>query len=434
MKLKSDNKIYTREDWKHSFTEDIPEMSEVTEDIFYEMYEVLPPITYPKGFQVSEPIELGTYMSFATVDGRYFYLGVFPADSSIFAEKVGQVLAKFFPDEGEKGSHSDRNMKSAQEEVIIDISHTAWVDSMVDGYLESPERFEEDFGYPLPTRDSSDLASLVASSKQLITDYQYFVDGRLEYLKKYIKDLKWRACEIDMGGFTELYTTDDDSTAFSWDEVEPALMDSNLLRVSREEDTLYFAGHWGNAMQRHVAVYVYKFDLIPETVTFLEDLLSDEEQLISLLDEYDTLGELQDLFIERRTNSSDWAEGELYNTCDIDLYYSLSSAADKKDLEDFKEGLNKWLKSLKKASKSSTLGEVVQFDTNSFSDVLRKQKEFAEGKKQEDQKGASDEWAVQETYYYDDNSHFHITRFQNPKLDNAGKEWKVTMKYPPKIS
>lgn len=85
------NEVYTREQWHRDGTFSAKEGQEVEEYIYWEMYDVLPPLRLPKesgysaGFRVSEPYAhaqsqktgewLPCYAAFGKRDGKYYFIG-----------------------------------------------------------------------------------------------------------------------------------------------------------------------------------------------------------------------------------------------------------------------------------------------------------------------------------------------------------------------
>ena len=86
------NEIYTREQWCKDRSFSATAGQEVEEEIFWEMYEVMPPLRLPqneqgftKGFRVSEPYchqkskktgeFLPYYAAFGGKDGKYYFIG-----------------------------------------------------------------------------------------------------------------------------------------------------------------------------------------------------------------------------------------------------------------------------------------------------------------------------------------------------------------------
>lgn len=78
-------KKYTREDWQRDREFKAVAGQEIDEEIYNEMFNVLPPLRLPSGakmagFRVSEPYThrdgKPLYMAFGNSGGKYFYLGL----------------------------------------------------------------------------------------------------------------------------------------------------------------------------------------------------------------------------------------------------------------------------------------------------------------------------------------------------------------------
>jgi hypothetical protein len=79
--------IFTMQDWKKDFSEDIKPFfdvetltAEISEDVYYNFMESLPPIGIYKGFMNSEPADHDRhgkprYNAFQNIDGKYYYIG-----------------------------------------------------------------------------------------------------------------------------------------------------------------------------------------------------------------------------------------------------------------------------------------------------------------------------------------------------------------------
>lgn len=83
--------MITKADWKGSFTDCAKRGDEISEEIYYEMLNVMPPISLKGGqnvdcgFQVGEPDDhredengnwRARYMTFAKKDGKCYYYGI----------------------------------------------------------------------------------------------------------------------------------------------------------------------------------------------------------------------------------------------------------------------------------------------------------------------------------------------------------------------
>ena len=93
--------VYTKEQWTNDRTFSAEVGQEIEEDIYWEMYDVLPPLRLPKesgylsGFRVSEPHShekskktgeyLGHYAAFGKKGGKYYFLG--------YMNKYGEIAS-----------------------------------------------------------------------------------------------------------------------------------------------------------------------------------------------------------------------------------------------------------------------------------------------------------------------------------------------------
>lgn len=79
--------VYTSEDWRNDKTFKAKAGQEITEEVYEEMFNVLPPLHLKNscgcevGFRVSEPYEhddngKALYMAFGKRNGKYYYLGL----------------------------------------------------------------------------------------------------------------------------------------------------------------------------------------------------------------------------------------------------------------------------------------------------------------------------------------------------------------------
>lgn len=79
--------IFTMNDWQTSFEQDIKPFfnagnltTEISEEVYYNFMESLPPIPIYKGFMNSEPARHDRhgkpmYNAFQCIDGKYYYIG-----------------------------------------------------------------------------------------------------------------------------------------------------------------------------------------------------------------------------------------------------------------------------------------------------------------------------------------------------------------------
>jgi hypothetical protein len=86
--------IFTMQDWKRDFSEDIKPFidvetltTEISEEVYYNFMESLPPIGIYKGFMNSEPVSHDRngqpiYNAFQCVNDKYYYIGTYTREQA----------------------------------------------------------------------------------------------------------------------------------------------------------------------------------------------------------------------------------------------------------------------------------------------------------------------------------------------------------------
>lgn len=103
-------RIFTKQDWKGSFVQSIndpiffdwqTQTAEVSEEIYENFLESLPPIGIYKGFMNSEPYSHNSngealYNAFQHVDGKFYYIGLLTRKKGKLLQDKANNTVQFF--------------------------------------------------------------------------------------------------------------------------------------------------------------------------------------------------------------------------------------------------------------------------------------------------------------------------------------------------